>query len=206
MDFDEIIAKRRSIRKFKPDDIPKDKIDYLLKVARTAPSRTNVQPWRFIVVRDKKVKEELSVAAYNQKIISDAPVAVVIYGDMACWNTVPERTTELVSQACFGNDVKEAADKVLVGWPQHELAVTTAKNATIAATMFMLAAVNCGLGTCWVKLIDDSKVDKVLNVPPSYIPVGIFPLGYPDESPKPRPRLPLRSQVFSNRFGRDYDV
>ncbi len=206
MDFDDVIQKRRSIRKYKNKDISKEQIDYLLKAARTAPSRTNVQPWRFIVIRDQKVKEELAIASYNQATVAKAPVVVAVYGDIKAWKTVSNRTSELVSKGCFGQDVKEAADKVLVGWPQSRLAITTSKNATIAATILMLAAVNCGLSTCWIKLIKDAEIDRILQVPPNYICVGLFPIGYPDQDPKPRPRLPLETQVFSDIYGNPYPI
>jgi nitroreductase len=204
MDFDQVIQKRRSIRKYKQKDIPENVVKKLLSVAQTAPSRTNVQPWRFIVTRDQDVKDQLAVAAYNQGIVSKAPLVISVFGDLSAWGTVPDRTSELVEAGCFGMDVKNAADKVLVGKQMTELSISTAKNATIAATMLMLACVNEGLGTCWVKLMKDDEINKVLNVPPHYICVGVFPVGYPDESPKARPRLPLKELVYKDVYGKKY--
>ena len=58
MDVSEAIKKRRSIRKFKPDPIPEEKIRLLLESARLAPSGTNTQPWRFVVIKDNDTKKK----------------------------------------------------------------------------------------------------------------------------------------------------
>ena len=62
MDVSEAIKKRRSIRKFKPDPIPEEKIRLLLESARLAPSGTNTQPWRFVVIKDNDTKKKLQEA------------------------------------------------------------------------------------------------------------------------------------------------
>ncbi len=76
MDVCEAIGKRRSIRKFKPDPIPEEKIRLLLESARLAPSGTNTQPWRFIVVKDDNTKKKLQEAAHNQRHVRRAPVVI----------------------------------------------------------------------------------------------------------------------------------
>ncbi|MCA9711703.1 MAG: hypothetical protein KDK70_38060, partial [Myxococcales bacterium] len=58
-----------------------------------------------------------------------------------------------------------------------------------------------GLGCCWVKLCQDDKVLEILGVPSTYYNAGVLAIGYPDESPKQRPRLPLETLVFRNRYG-----
>ena len=69
----------------------------------------------------------------------------------------------------------------------------------------MLAAHSLGLGCCWIKLIDDQSVLKILNVPEGYYNTGILSIGYPDQSPNQRPRLPLNSIVFYEKFGQTKD-
>ncbi len=55
----EAIQKRRSIREYAPDDVPQEMIDQMLEAARLAPSGSNRQPWRFLVVRDKELRQGL---------------------------------------------------------------------------------------------------------------------------------------------------
>lgn len=200
MKFESVIRNRRSIRKYETRDVPDDMILELLELAHLSPSRTNVQPWRFIVVRDRETKEQLYRACYFQKILLAAPVVVGVFGDISSWDKVPERTTELVREGCFGIDVKNAADKALVGWSVPDLTITTAKNGAIAATVLHLAAVDRGLGTCWVKLVDDQAVKNILKAPDAYYLVGLFPMGWPAESPDARPRIRLDGIVFRETF------
>ncbi|MCK5011332.1 MAG: nitroreductase family protein, partial [Deltaproteobacteria bacterium] len=62
MDVYEAIANRKSVRSFKDKDVPEEIISRLLETARLAPSASNRQEWRFIVVRDQATRKQLSVA------------------------------------------------------------------------------------------------------------------------------------------------
>jgi len=59
MELNDIIQQRRSTRKFKTDPVPDSLIDELLEAARLAPSGSNLQPWRFIIVRSNAIKQKL---------------------------------------------------------------------------------------------------------------------------------------------------
>lgn len=72
----EAIQSRRSIRKYKSDDVPDDLVEQMLEAARLAPSAGNSQPWRFIVARDEKVRHEICRILSNQRFIEQAPVGL----------------------------------------------------------------------------------------------------------------------------------
>lgn len=81
MDVLEAIKERRSIRKYEPKAVPEEKLTQILEAGRWAPSAGNSQPWRFIVVRDEEVKNELArVAAYG-RFLAQAPVAIAVVID-----------------------------------------------------------------------------------------------------------------------------
>lgn len=197
----ELLRSRRSIRKFQNIPIPEGIVNMLLEAGQLAPSRANSQPWKFIVVTDEKIKRQLSVAAYNQRILMGAPLLIVVLGVIDPRSTIPDRTTELVQAGCFDEDVKDGADHILDEWTFSELTIDAALNSAIAATQIMLAAQGLGLGCCWVKLLDDQSILKILDVPDRFYHTGILALGYPDQSPLARPRLPLDSMVYYERFG-----
>lgn len=69
----EVIRKRRSIRKYKPSEIPREHLMEILEAGRLAPSAGNRQPWRFIVVREAEQKRRVAEAARGQMFIADAP-------------------------------------------------------------------------------------------------------------------------------------
>lgn len=79
MEFTDVISKRRSIRKYKSDPVPEEDIKYVLEAARLAPSWANTQCWKFVVVTDPDVKDELAKAGNSW--IAQAPVIITICAD-----------------------------------------------------------------------------------------------------------------------------
>lgn len=73
---------RHSVRAYRDVPVTDDEVRTLLELTGRAPSAFNLQPWRFIVVRDQAVKDQLRAAAYNQKQVGEAPVVVAMYADM----------------------------------------------------------------------------------------------------------------------------
>jgi len=77
MDVMTAIKTRRSIRSYKDREIEEDKLEKVLEAGRLAPSASNRQQWKFIVVRDKDTRQKLAVAARNQKFVGEAPCVIV---------------------------------------------------------------------------------------------------------------------------------
>ncbi len=72
----EIIKKRRSVRSYSSKEVPEEVIKEIIEAARLAPSAKNLQEWKFIIVRDEKIKEKLCEAAKGQKFVKEAPVVI----------------------------------------------------------------------------------------------------------------------------------
>jgi len=85
MDVMTAIKSRRSIRAYKSIEVEEEKLNLILEAARLSPSARNLQNWKFIVVRDKKLRERLVEAAAGQKFVGEAPLTLI-----AC-ATAPER-------------------------------------------------------------------------------------------------------------------
>jgi nitroreductase len=81
MDIVKVIKARRSVRKYKPESIPADKLEIILEAARLAPSAGNRQPWRFVVVQEMSRKNAVAEAANNQAFMNDAAAIVVAVCD-----------------------------------------------------------------------------------------------------------------------------
>ena len=77
MDVFDAITERRSIRAYKPDPVPEDKLNRILEAARLAPSAKNRQPWKFIVVKDPTIRQALVPACKEQQFVGEAPVVIV---------------------------------------------------------------------------------------------------------------------------------
>jgi nitroreductase len=167
MDFYQVIKSRKSIRAYKSDPINNDVLDRVLEAGRIAPSAKNIQPWKFIVVKDAKIRQELVSACRNQTFIAQAPVVIcavalekIAWGNMGgYWSSYPV-------------DVAIALDHII------------------------LAATNEGLATCWIGAYSETEVKRILKIPDEVKVIALTPIGYPAQEPSQRPRKPL-SEITS---------
>lgn len=208
MDVSEAIKKRRSIRKFKPDPIPEEKIRLLLESARLAPSGTNTQPWRFVVIKDNDTKKKLQEAAHNQRHIGRAPVIIVCCADLKAFKEFPERVDELIESGALPERTREVfipyLSRGMDTVTKDALMVAAAANVAIAVEHIVLQAVEIGLGTCWVRWYEDNKVKEILDIPEHVEVMALLPIGVPDEDPSRRPRLELDQLVNGEKYGEGY--
>ena len=155
----EAIRIRKSVRTFEEKPVEDEKLQAVLEAARLAPSASNRQEWRFVVVRDADARARLAKAAKNQTFVGEAPVVIACCAEgdphvMSC------------GQECYPIDVAIAIDHMT------------------------LAAVELGLGTCWIGAFSEAEVKKALAIPEHVRVVELMPLGYPvDPAPKEKSRL-----------------
>ncbi|MFZ5632623.1 MAG: nitroreductase family protein [Bacillota bacterium] len=197
MELKEVIAARRSIRKFKPDPIPDGVVNELLEAARLAPSGTNLQPWRFVIVKSPEMREKLSAAIFL-RFITQAPVLFVCCADLTATRLTGNRLVELKEAGAFAGTDLENFDPA--SYPVREMEAEAAKayvslNVAIAVEHLVLRATDLGLGSCWTMMFRPKKVKEILDLDENLHVVTIVPVGYPDHSPGPRPRLPVESIV-----------
>jgi len=179
------IEKRRSIRKFKRKPVPDEQIMALIEAARLAPSASNTQPWRFKIVSDDDTKTKLAEAAYHQSFVAQAPVVLVCCADLqGYFEGIKARSQE------FGKEgaLEETMLRVLRGRAEQlktvniqELAPGIAFNVAIAIEHIVLRALDFGLGSCWVRMLDEQKIKTIFGWKNSIHVVALLPLGYPDE-------------------------
>lgn len=176
------IRTRRSTRRYQSTAVDTKTLELVLEAARWAPSWANTQCWRFIVVRDTSIRDELAqLLAGNRaaQAIREAPVIIV-----AC--------AELGKSGYLKGQL--ATDKG--DWYLFDVA--------LAMQNLTLAAHSLGLGTVHIGHFDARKVAALLEVPPGFCVVEMTPLGYPDEEPPARPRKELAAIVFSDKYGISY--
>jgi len=220
MDVSSAIAGWRSIRRFRPYPVPDEAVSKLLEAARRAPSWENLQPWRFIAIRDPGIKEKLHALSFKQRVIVKAPLVIACCGDTSVWERENQRRSlrELREAG-----VVSASDEVIEGLflstrsfapqlcGQPAVLARTFEAVSYAIAFMLLEAVNQGLGACVVgafgneitqdKLEDYMALKGELEIPESCILIALVCLGYPDESPGSRPRKPLSEIAFRERWG-----
>jgi nitroreductase len=189
----EAIAARRSIRRYSSREVPDDLLRKVLEAGRLAPSASNLQTWKFKVVKDPVTRRALREAAHNQRFVEEAPVVIVACADLPALGERSKRTLELLRAGA----VKPSAGMILwylrkKGDAEGERGFLHAViNVTIAVENMVLAATSLGLGTCWVRAFEEAKVAEILALPPEYPPLFLLPMGFPAEDPPPRPRKNL---------------
>ncbi|GAI82170.1 unnamed protein product [marine sediment metagenome] len=167
----EVIQKRRSVRKYKEDPIPEKDLMRVLEAARLAPSGKNFQPWKFIIVKDKALKEKLAQASAGQFFMAEAPIIIVGCG--------------------FPDNCYAHMGRYMKSW---------SVDVTIALEHLMLQAQEEGLGTCWIGSFEEEEVKAILNIPENVKVLALTPLGYPDEIPRFRGRKSLDEIISYDRF------
>ena len=197
MELSDVIASRRSIRKFKQEDISTDIIRLLLDAARLAPSGSNLQPARFIVAQSPAAKEALGRCT-PYKFIVKASVIFVCCADLTAITTRDRRVGELQKEGAFEGVDMDMNDPSAVSPIMDAEAVRAylSMNVAIAIEHIVLKAVDLGLGSCWLGRFDRDKVKKFLALDESIYPVVLLPVGHPDQSPKARPRFTVDKLVL----------
>ncbi len=198
MELSEVIASRRSIRKFRQQDISADTIRLLLEAARLAPSGSNLQPWRFIIAQSPAAKEALGRCT-PYKFIVKAAAIFVCCADLTAMTTRERRLGELVQEGAFEGVDIDMNDASITASPIVDAETVKAylsMNVAIAVEHIALKTVDLGLGSCWLARFDRDKVKEYLALNESIHPVVLLPVGHPDQSPKARPRFALDKLVL----------
>src|SRR5688572_30390525 len=86
----ELLLGRRATRSFKPDPIPDEYVDAIVRLGTQAPSGYNLQPWRFLVVREAENRRRLMQASFNQPKVGEAPVVIIALGMKNEWRAQAE--------------------------------------------------------------------------------------------------------------------
>ena len=173
MEIFEVMKSRRSIRAYKRDEIPEEMVKILIDSARRAPSAGNVQPWEFVVVRDRRIKRKLARAALNQTFIEEAPVVIVVCADEA---------------------------RARMSYGSRGVNLYCIQDTAAAIENLLLAACALGLGACWVGAFYEDEVKEVLGIPRDVRPVAVIPIGYPAERPHPPPKRSVEEITHYETF------
>lgn len=177
--FFELARLRRSVRRFRPDPVPLEIIEKLVRAAAEAPSACNSQPWQFITLTDAALRREVARACTSKLL----PI-----------NRFVESAPMLVVQVSL---VPNAAS-MLGGIVKNKKYVTCDNG--IAAAHFCLAAAELGLGTCILGWFDESKIKKILNIPAVCRVELVHCVGYPSGDIPKAPRKPFTDTFAVNRF------
>lgn len=171
MEILDAVRGRRSIRRYRRTPIPENLLETLEESLREAPSAGNLQARRFYFVFREEIRKRLSVAAFGQEFIEEAPLSVVCCADLKLAGPYGDRGRSLY---CL-QDVAASIQNL------------------------MLVAYSLGLGTVWVGAFDERETSRILSLPAHLRPVAIIPVGFPAEKPVRPRKVPREESIVSLR-------
>ena len=192
MELFEAIYNRRSIRHYQTDEVDDDTVNKILEAGRWAPSWSNTQCWRFVVVRDSDIKARIGQSLIKVKRDNEladnpatktfnlVPVIIVVCAKMNTSGCLPGDNTS-------SEYVTDKGD-----WFMFDTA--------LAVQNMVLAAHGLGLGTVIIGAFDAKMVEEILGIPEGYRVVVLFPLGVPAKEGKAPPRKELTELVVNDRW------
>ncbi|WP_088102727.1 oxygen-insensitive NADPH nitroreductase [Halalkalibacter urbisdiaboli] len=180
----ELIQSHRSIRKFTNEKVSNEQINMIVEAGRWAPSSHHVQAYSIVVINEKEKKRNLASLAGNQSYVESCPVFFVICADFYRLHEV----STLLNKPFEVGEIEQ----VLVG----------AVDAALVAQNMLLAARANGMGGVMIGGIrnEPEKVANLLNLPKYTFPVMGLCIGYPDQDPAQKPRLPLKAVVHDEQY------
>lgn len=182
------LQQHRSIRKYKPDALTDEQLQAIIQSAQSAPTSSNMQAYSVIAVTNPEVKSELAKLAANQPYIEECPVFLVWCADLY----------RLQYATASVEDIQIPTTT--------EIFIIATVDAALAAQNATLAAESLGLGAVYIGGIRDNirKVSELLRLPKLVYPVFGMCVGYPDQEPSYRPRLPVETILHREHYSTDH--
>lgn len=185
MDTFEVIAARRSVKKFDPSHkMTEEEIQKLFAAAMLSPTSFNIQHWRFVVVTDPDLRSRIKKAAWGQGQVSDSSILVVMTADVKAWEKNPERywrnagsTTQSILLPMI-RKFYEGREQV-----QRDEAM---RSCGIAAQTLMLAAKEMGYDTCPMIGFDPEAVAEEISLPEDHVIGMLLSVGKAAAAAHPR--------------------
>lgn len=178
MDFYSVIENRKSIKKFESDDLDRGKVNRMINAAMMSPSWKNATSYKFIIVDDKNLRQQIANAIINNtneaaQSVIDAPMTAVVVADPTVSGTM------------------EGKDFYLL-------------DAAISMEHFVLAATEEGYGTCWIASFDEKKIKETLNIPENFKVVALTPVGKIGAEKSHNPKKDVKDYVFCNQWDKSF--
>ncbi|MGG4220201.1 nitroreductase family protein [Paenibacillus jamilae] len=203
--FVDVIRERRSVRHYdKSVRLTHEEIKDLLKEATLAPSSSNVQPWRFLVIETEELKAKLQPIAYNQSQVAEAAAVIVVLGDMEGYKKLDEVFGEAVKHGYMAEDTAksfvERSIDAYASLPEERLHKVIHIDGGIVSQQLMLVARAHGYDTVAMGGYDEAELKQAFGIKDRYIPIMLIALGKAAQPGHQTTRLPIDDITFFNEM------
>ena len=200
MSLNDIIKKRRSVRRYQPQTVPREVVREVLEAAGWAPSAHNSQPWRFIILENPSVKRELAEAMVVDWASDAEKDGTKVDGKMRQERIDRFANAPTLVLACTTMDgLRKFPDQ------KRQMFERDLAQQSLGASMqnLLLKAHALGLGACWFCAPGFCKgtVRRVLGIPEAVEPEAFVIMGYPADTPSEPPKKTLEEYCFRDMWG-----
>jgi nitroreductase len=200
VDTFDAIYQRRAVKHYDPEhELTDDEIQKLMEAAVQAPTSFNIQNWRFVLVRDKALRQKIRAAANDQAHVTDSSLLIVMTADLKAWEKSPDR---------YWRDAPQEVAEMLVNWMgpfyqgKEELQRDEAmRSCGLAGQTIMLAAKAMGYDPCPMIGFDPVQVAELINLPDDHVIGFMIAVGKATKPAWPKPgQLSLEEVIVHNKF------
>ncbi|MBT2637656.1 nitroreductase family protein [Bacillus sp. ISL-39] len=195
-----VIRERRSVRKYDPDfKISREEILDILKEAALAPSSSNLQPWKFIVIQDEETKKELRAIANNQEQVETSSAVIAVLADREMYHN-GEKVYRSSFEAGYMDDTTmnrmiENTNKLYPAAPVGMRENIASFDAGLITMQIMLIAKARGYDTVPMGGFNKQQFIEKFNIDERYMPVLLLPIGKAAVPGHPTTRIPVEEIV-----------
>jgi nitroreductase len=200
MNIEQAIKERRAVKAYDPQHrMTEDEISKLMSLAMLSPTAFNIQNWRFVLVQDKSLRQEIRKVSWDQAQVTDASLLIVLTADLKAWDKQPERYWRNAPKPV--QDYLVSAIGQYYGGQEQVQRDEAMRSCGMAAMTIMLAAKEMGYDTCPMDGFDFDAVAKLLNLPTDHTPAMFVVVGKGLQPAPPRGgQLPMEEVVIHNKF------
>lgn len=205
MELKTVIEQRKTIKAFNPTvKISRDELLQMLKLAQLAPSKANLQPWRFVVVDDENIQQQLAGnVAFNRPPCETAAVVIAVFADLQYQKLVENIVDEDIKTGCLHQNFRDRKLEFLLNLHHQstdaDIRDQVLIDTSLAAMQLMLIAKDNGYDTHAIGVFDRNAVNQLLEIDQErYLPVMLLAVGKAANPPLPSCRLPLEYTVAWN--------
>lgn len=203
--FLDVIKERRSVRKYDPTvQISREEMTEILELATLAPSSSNLQPWRFLVIDKPELKQKLLPIAYNQQQVVEASAVIAVLGDVESYKKAEKIYGQAIEAGFMAADIAksfiERTVEMYSGLPPEVASRIVYTDGGLISMQLMLVARSKGYDTVPMGGYDQAKFVEAFGVSEQYVPVMLIAIGKATEPGHPTTRLPIEDVVFFNEM------
>ncbi|WP_079523716.1 nitroreductase family protein [Solibacillus isronensis] len=198
--LEKLMEERKSVRKYEPGvAIPRETIQHILQQATTAPSSSNLQPWRFLVIDDAEQKKELRIAGFNQEQIETSSAIIAVIGDIEMYKNAKQINDLNVE---LGYMPREIADMMISNSETAYSSFSDAERSNIAhldsgliSMQIVLLAKDMGYDTVIMGGFDKAAFAKRYELPANEVPMILIAIGKAAMPARNSSRLPFEQII-----------